>query len=441
MRTLVLTNGIAALMLTLGLGLTAAGLYGAQADGPRVDGSRSLVDCPSGARRLAVGDSLQGAADEAAPGDVLCLSSGLHSGPLEIHTPLTLVGSADAVVTSPGSGTTIRVLADGAVLDGFTVDGSGRRFDTLDAAVYVRGTDITVRDLTVRRALFGIVAERSSRLVIHGNDIQGLADQSVGVRGDGIRLWEVRQSAVTANRLTDSRDILVWYSPGNRLAGNEVTGSRYATHFMYSDDCVVENAVYQQNAVGVFVMYSRNVRIEDSLLADSRGPSGMGLGVKESGNLVVDHNQFVRAADCLYLDRSPYRDGDFVLARDNTFAGCTAAVTFHSSETHNSFVNNTFLGNQVAVRVDGRGTAEQVLWRENYFDDYQGYDLDGDGFGDVPYELRRLSEHLVARHPQLAFLRGTPALALLDQAAQVLPILQPEMVFRDPQPRVVLAAQ
>lgn len=438
MRSRLTKTAIGPLVLALGLALaaTGAGQVEPTTDPRAEDDAAGRTFCPNGARQLAADADLQQAIDLAAPGEALCLSPGAYPGPIEILRPLVLAGPPQAVITSPGQGTTIRVEANDVLLDGFTVDGSGLRFDTLDAAVYVRGADLTIRDLTIRDALFGIVAERSTRVTIHGNDVTGLVDQPVGVRGDGIRLWEVRQSAITDNHLTDSRDILVWYSPGNRITGNTVVGSRYATHFMYSDDCIVEDAAYTHNTVGVFVMYSRNIRIANSLLADSRGPGGMGLGVKESGNLVVERSRFLRAADCMYLDRSPYRDGDFVLARENVLAGCTAAVTFHSSETHNTFVNNAFLANQVAVRVDGRGTAQEVLWRENYFDDYQGYDLDGDGFGDVPYELRRLSEHLVSRHPQLAFFRGTPALAVLDQVARALPILQPETVLTDPHPRM-----
>jgi nitrous oxidase accessory protein len=88
------------------------------------------------------------------------------------------------------------------------------------------------------------------------------------------------------------------------------------------------------------------------------------------------------------------------------------------------------------VAVEGRGTAREVVWRGNYFDDYQGYDLDGDGVGDVAYELRSLSETLVARHPELAFLRGTVAFSLLDVAARVLPLLEPETLLTDPHPRM-----
>ncbi|HZD04425.1 MAG TPA: nitrous oxide reductase family maturation protein NosD [Longimicrobiales bacterium] len=396
----------------------------------------AALSCPAGGRVLPAGTALQTVVDDVEPGSVLCLSPGSYPSPVEIHTRLTLVGPAEATIRSGGSGTTVRVLADSVVLAGFTVDGSGRRYDKMDAGVYLRGHGVEVRGLTVRDALFGIVVEQSRGATIADNRVFGLADLPVGIRGDGIRLWEVRGSLVEGNHLEDSRDILVWYSPGNRIAHNTVERSRYATHFMYSDDCLVEDADYRDNIVGVFVMYSRGTTLRDNRISDNVSVDGLGLGVKESGNLVVEGNRFLRTRDCLYLETSPFRQGDSVLVRDNTFAGCDTGVTFHSSARRNSFVANAFQANQTNVAVEGRGNARDVVWRGNYFDDYQGYDLDGDGVGDVAYEVRSLSERLVASHPELAFFRGTIALELLDVAARVLPLLQPETLLTDPQPRM-----
>lgn len=395
-----------------------------------------IVGCPPGGRSVPAGAGLQVAIDSARQGAVLCLVPGSYRGPVVIYRRLTLWGPPDAVVVSDGEGTTIRALADGVVLRGFAVRGSGRRYDKMDAAVYVHGSHVEVRDLAVARALFGIVVEQSDSVTIAGNHVVGLAELPVGIRGDGIRLWEVRHSDVVGNRLEDSRDILVWYSPDDRIVDNTVVRSRYGTHFMYSDGSSVEGADYRANIVGVFVMYSRGVTVRRSTFADNVEADAMGLGVKESGDLVVDHDLFLNAGACLYLDTSPFRKGDSVLVQHSSFIGCSSGVTFHSSERDNAFIDNTFQANQVHVAIEGRGTALGVEWRGNYFDDYQGYDLDGDGIGDVPYEVRDLSERLLATHPGLAFFRGTAVLELLDLAGRALPMLEPEALLIDPVPRM-----
>ena len=77
-----------------------------------------------------------------------------------------------------------------------------------------------------------------------------------------------------------------------------------------------------------------------------------------------------------------------------------------------------------------------VTWSGNYFDDYAGYDLDDDGVGDVPYELRSLSNQLISTTPNLALLRGTAALALVDAATHLDPLYQPAPVLIDRAPKL-----
>jgi nitrous oxidase accessory protein len=396
---------------------------------------RPLV-CPAGGRWVSPAAPLQRSVDETRSGGTVCLAPGAYTGPLAIGRPVTVLGRRDAIVRSPGAGTTITVEADGVTLDGFTVDGTGTRLDTMDAAVRVHGTDLTIQALTIRRALFGIVADRSTRVTVAGNVVEGRPELPAGERGDGIRFWEARGSTIRDNTVAGARDIAVWYSPGTRVTANHVTGSRYAAHFMYSHDSVVEGNVFERDMVGVFVMYSRNLTIAGNTIRQHTAGDGLAIGSKESGNLRIEGNRLMDSIAALYLDLSPFRAGDWVLVRGNTIGGSGTGVIFHSSEAHNTFVDNTFAGNEVQVSVEGQGTAERVLWRGNYFDDYQGYDFDGDGRGDVPYELRRLSERLVAVHPELNFFRGTPALMAVDLAARLLPFLQPARLLADNEPRM-----
>jgi nitrous oxidase accessory protein len=86
--------------------------------------------------------------------------------------------------------------------------------------------------------------------------------------------------------------------------------------------------------------------------------------------------------------------------------------------------------------VGGGGDAAEVDWQGNYWDDYQGYDLDADGVGDVPYRLRSLAGEMTSRYPDLAFLRGTPTLGLVDAAGHALPIFTPQTLLEDATPLV-----
>jgi nitrous oxidase accessory protein len=142
-----------------------------------------------------------------------------------------------------------------------------------------------------------------------------------------------------------------------------------------------------------------------------------------------------------YLDTSPLQQGHANRFARNAFRLCEAAVVFHRSETRNDFEGNAFADNHVLVRVEGGGNAMGVRWEGNDFDTYAGYDLDGDGWGDVPFELSSLSGELIQRHPELAFFHGSPALHLVDAVSHAFPLVPPSKVLVDPRPRMAAARE
>lgn len=288
----------------------------------------------------------------------------------------------------------------------------------------------------MRGAIYGLVVEQSRRVLVRGNFVRGRQEETLGLRGDGLRVWETNDSRFEDNVLVDSRNLVIWYSSGNRITGNHVAGSRFGTHFMYSHGNFVAGNRYTGNVVGIFAMYSRDLELRDNLIAGCSGAAGIGIGLKESSALSIEDNVLVDAATGLYVDNSPYVPGTEVVLRGNDFRLCETAVVLHSSLRGLRFLDNDFRDNFLQVRVDGGGDAEGLLWEGNLFDDYAGYDLDHDGTGDLPHELRSLASQVVSRRPELAWFRGTPALAALDAVGRVLPIYRPKPILHDPRPRV-----
>jgi nitrous oxidase accessory protein len=231
--------------------------------------------------------------------------------------------------------------------------------------------------------------------------------------------------------------MVVWYSERIDVRANTVTGGRYGTHFMYCSDTTVEGNRYFEDVVGVFVMYSHRITLADNVLARAGGAAGVGLGVKESGGLRVRGNLIAHDTVGIYLDNSPLDVGESNEFAGNAIRACGTGIAFHGSGARNAFAGNRLQDNAAQVEVHGGGDALAVAWRGNWFDDYQGYDLDGDGFGDVPYQVSRLSTELTGRYPNVAFLRGTPALDAIDLAARVMPLLRAKVVLVDERPRML----
>ena len=416
------------------LPLCAAALLGGCAREAVLPAATRIAERPAAGVDVPPGADLQQAIDAAEPGAVLRLLPGRHRGPVRIGKPVHLWGPADAIVTA-NEGSTVRVETNGASLRGFTVAGSGQRFDLMDGGIRVHGDDTVIEGVTVKDSLFGVLVERSKRVTLRGNNVIGTGLPAMGLRGDGIRLWETTDSTVADNVVVDSRDVVVWYSSRNRLVNNTVERSRYGTHFMYSHGNVVEDSRYVGDEVSVFVMYSHDITLRRNLFARAGGAAGVGLGLKESGNVAVEDNWFLADTVGIYIDNSPLD-----LAHENRFVRnsirfAETAVSLHAGTRRTEFADNEFRDNGAVVKVGGRGNALGCTFAGNWYDSYQGYDLDGDGRGDVPFEFRRLSTQLEGRYPELALLHGAPVMGMLDVVGEVMPLFSPECLLRDDAPR------
>ncbi len=391
---------------------------------------------PEPCQDVAAGAPLQALLDAATDGDAFCLAPGDHPGPLRVAQRVTITGPREAVVRASGPGSTISLDAAGAALVGLSVDGSGGRFETLDAAVRISADDVRVEGIAITGALFGILANRASRLVLRNNEVQGAASKALGMRGDAIRLWEVRDSLIEGNHTRDARDLVVWYSSRNRLVGNVVERGRYGVHFMYSHENVITDNRMLGNVVGIFAMYSRHLQIERNLLARATGAAGMGFGAKESSDLVIRDNAIIDNTTCIHLDNSPLQPDEWDVFEGNDVRGCDVGVSFQGIAERNRFTGNRFADNDVQVRIEGGGNARAAEWRGNDWSDYTGYDLDRNGVGDLPYEFRSLSGDLATRNPQLGLFRGSPAMWLVELVGHVVPLFKPTTILVDPEPRV-----
>jgi nitrous oxidase accessory protein len=361
---------------------------------------------------------------------VFCLLPGVHRGPLAIASGVTVWGPREAIVRSTGEGTTVRVIGPGRLF-GSTVDGSGRRFDLLDSAVHLEGDRPALIGATIMNATFGVIAERSEGATIEDNLVIGTGGAALGMRGDAIRLWEAHGATVARNRVKNARDVVVWYSSRARVEENVISGSRYGVHLMHSDDNLVLKNKLENDVVGVFVMYSRRVSIAENVVTSNGGAAGMGLGIKDSSEISIRSNEIVRSEIGLFLDNA---NGAWIEENSVRLGG--AAVAFHGPAAGTTLVHNELRDNLSQARSESSGDGEGARWDENYFDDYAGYDLDRDGIGDVPYELRSLASDLAARSPELALFRGTPALFLAEAIAKALPIFTPKELLKDEHPRM-----
>ncbi|MEW5992780.1 MAG: nitrous oxide reductase family maturation protein NosD [Candidatus Zixiibacteriota bacterium] len=383
---------------------------------------------------------LQPLLDEAKPGSTLVLEPGVYSGPAVLDKPLTLDGQGKVTVDGGGRGTVLLVDTDGATVSGLRLIGSGSSHNDLDSGIQVRGKYNVIKDNIIDDTLFGIDLQQSNNNIVRRNRISS-KNIELGMRGDAIRLWYSYDNRIVDNVVTNSRDIVVWYSRDNTISRNTASGGRYSLHFMYSQYNLVEDNTFFDNSVGIFVMYSDGVVLRNNHIRNATGTTGVGIGFKETSDLVVENNQILYCANGLYIDVSPYQPDTTNRFTNNLIAYNGIGISFLSDWSGNQFRSNQLKGNLTQVAVGGGGTATRHLWEGNHWDDYEGFDLNGDSIGDTPHEMHSYADRLWMDVPPAQFFKGSPLLEVLDFLERLAPFSPPKLLLRDSVPVMKIGSQ
>ncbi len=208
---------------------------------------------------------------------------------------------------------------------------------------------------------------------------------------------------------------------------------------MYADRNKVLDNDFQDNSVGIFLMFSQGSTLKNNLLANATGPFGIGVGMKEASDILVEDNNILYNARGFYIDASPYVPGTVNTFKDNRIEFNSVAFHLHGTLYGSIFEDNVIKGNIDDVVND---TPESKIalnrWNRNYWDNYQGFDRDKDGIGDIPFEQRMFADRLWQHKPPVKIFYASPVLELLNMLWKIMPFSEPELVAKDNEPRVLL---
>ena len=350
-----------------------------------------------------------------------------------VDKPIVIDGQNQVTVDGGGKGTVILLDTDGATLKNLHLTNSGESHNEIDSGVQIRGKFNVVKDNLIDNCLFGVDLQQSSYNIVRRNKISSKPFE-LGQKGDAVRLWYSFDNKITDNEITDSRDMVVWYSANNTIARNTGSNSRYSLHFMYSQYNLVEDNSYYNNTVGIFLMYSDGVVVRNNHIAHAAGPTGVGIGFKETSDLVIEGNQVLYCASGFYIDVSPYQPDTTNRFKDNVLAYNGIGIRFLNDWTGNVFTHNQFVDNLTQVVVSGGKTANRNVWDGNYWSDYEGFDLDNNGVGDAPYDLYAYADRLWKDVPNAQFFKGSPMLEVMDFLERLAPFSDPDLLVRDKLP-------
>ena len=381
---------------------------------------------------------LQEAIDNAKEGSILKLPKGIYKGSIKINKPISIIGKEEGVIIDGlGEGTVIEINSPYVTIKNLTIIGSGERHDKLDAAIKISNSKQSeISDNIIKDCLFGIDVSMSNNSIISNNYITS-KNLDLGLRGDGLRLWYSNDNIVSKNKLINSRDMVVWYSHGNEISENYGENNRYSLHFMYAGKNYVKNNTYKFNSVGIFFMYSKDTLASGNIIKSSLGATGMGIGLKDVSNFTLKDNTVIYCAQGIYIDRSPFEPDTKNWIENNKILYNAEALHFHSLSENNVIKGNNILGNIEDVINDSRGSkTDKNEIVNNYWDNYEGFDKNGDNIGDTPHKVFQYADQLWVYNPNVKFFYGSPVISLLNFLAKLAPFTEPIFLMSDDKPKL-----
>ncbi len=380
---------------------------------------------------------LQQAIDDAEAGSKLELPAGEYHGNIVIDKPLIIDGiDRKAKIIGEGKGTVVTVTSPYVTLKNLTILHSGSEHEHVDAGIAVKEADhVTIDRCRIDDTLFGIDLQQVKYSTVTHNWIRS-KPLSLGLRGDAVRLWYSTDNNLSYNHVTHSRDFVVWYSHGNTIAHNFGEYSRYSLHFMYAGKNDILYNTYEHNSVGIFFMYSQDSVAVGNVVKSSLGTTGLGIGLKDASNFTLKDNTLIYCARGLYIDRSPFQPDQNNTIENNRILYNTEGIHFHSLSIANIFRGNVFKGNIDNVVDDESVHPHAIMntWDGNYWDDYEGFDKNGDNIGDTPYNLFYYADRMWMMNPNIRFFYASPLISIMNFLAKLAPLSEPVKMLEDPHP-------
>lgn len=400
-----------------------------------------VSDARAQTRVVGPADNVQQVLNHAGAGDHIHFRSGIYPVHLRIDKQLILVGESGAVLDGGGKGNVVTIQAPGVVVRGLEIRHSGTDLTAMNAGIFVasRAQGIRIEHNHLNAVLFGIWLDGCSGAVIRGNHIHGLPALRLQDRGNGIHLHNVNHTTIEDNEVWETRDgIYIETSNHNILRHNRIRSLRYGIHYMYSNHNEVIGNQTRNTHTGYALMMSDHLLIRNNHSSDDRNYgilmnyinystltgnviTGIHAGSgKDTGGMVVAGTE----GRGLFIYDSQANE-----IHDNEVASSDVGVYLTAGSVGNRIYDNRFINNRTQVKyVSTRKQEWSSKGRGNYWSDYLGWDLNGDGIGDRPYLPNDGVDRMLWQFPKAKWLMYSPAIEVLHWVQRQFPLLRPQGV-------------
>lgn len=367
--------------------------------------------------------SIQTAVDSSKNGDSIFIKAGIYneSNIIIYKKSLHITGEEGTIIDTQNNGYGFSVEATDIVIKNLNIKNIEISYTKEYAAILLfKSYDFVIENVTVENAFFGFLIQKSKDGVVHNNTISGQGKAEAD-SGNAIHLWHCENVKITNNDVRRMRDGIYLEFGSNSYISNNYSNDnmRYGLHFMFSNDNIYEDNIFDANGAGVAVMFSKRIKMFRNVFKKNWGTASYGILLKEISDAELKHNIFEDNTIGINADGT-----NRITFSENTFSNNGYAVKVIGACYDNIYSNNNFLYNSFDLSYSGNLNSNK--FENNYWSNYTGYDLDKNGIGDVPYRPVKLFSYLVNRTPESIVLLRSLFIDIIDFSEKVSPVFTPE---------------
>lgn len=369
------------------------------------------------------------AINEASDNDTILIKNGIYKeGNIIINNPLVIVGENFPVIDGENKLENITVKSDNVSISGLRLINSGVSFINDNAAVKLDEVkNCTIINNQFDNNFFAVYLAKSADCEVSNNKIIGVKKTEAS-SGNGIHLWYCKNILIRDNFIEGHRDgIYFEFVQSSLITGNTSENNlRYGLHFMFSDNCSYSQNIFRHNGAGVAVMFTKKVEMINNHFENNWGGASYGILLKDITDSKIENNYFYKNSSGIYVEGS-----NRIVISKNDFIENGWAIRLMANSMDNHFMQNNFIGNSFDVSTNSIKNHNE--FKNNYWSEYSGYDLDKNEIGDVPYRPVKLFSLIVEKNRPTLILLRSMFIGILDAAEKIFPVLTPETLI-DNQP-------
>jgi nitrous oxidase accessory protein len=371
--------------------------------------------------------SIHSAILAAANGDTILVETGVYKEKnITVNKTLTLIGIQFPVLDGEHKYEVLSLKSNGITIKGFKIVHSGVSSMEDIAGIKIYNTrDAVIINNILEDNFFGIYVQAGFRCRIENNTIKAysLIEQQ---SGNGIHCWKCDSLLIRNNTVSGHRDGIYFEFVTNSLIELNTSSHnlRYGLHFMFSHHDDYVSNIFRNNGAGVSVMFTHGVKMLNNWFEDNWGDGSYGLLLKEIGDSYISGNRFANNTAAIYMEGASR-----IRIEKNSFQHNGWAMKIQASCMDVHVSGNNFLSNTFDVATNGVLVLNS--FNGNYWDKYEGYDLNKDKVGDVPFHPVSLFSMIVEKNPSAMMLFRSFMTTLLDKTEKIIPSLTPENLKDD----------